>query len=60
MATSYAFSPKEWEVAVQGETTLGTAITSGMFALDVDSITMPSLNVNQSLDVRNSGTGRTF
>ena len=26
MASNIAFSPKEWEVAVQGETTAGTAI----------------------------------
>ena len=60
MASNIAFSPKEWEVAVQGETTAGTAIITSMFALDVDSISMPSLNVNQSLDVRGGGTGRTF
>ena len=60
MASNIAFSPKEWEVAVQGETTAGTAIITAMFALDVDSISMPSLNVNQSVDVRNSGKGRTF
>lgn len=60
MATNVVFSPKEFEVAVQGETTAGSPLVSGMFALDVDSISMPSLNVNQSLEVRGGGTGRTF
>ena len=60
MANAIAFSPKEWTVGVQGETTAGTDIHSGMFQLDVDSISMPSLNVTQVADVRNSGTGRTF
>ena len=60
MASNIAFSPKEWRVAVQGETTAGADIHDGMFELDVDSIAMPSLNVNQSLDVRGGGTGRTF
>ena len=61
MASNIAFSPKEWEVWILGESTLGTAVTasSGMYQLDVDSISMPSLNVNQSLDLR-SGTGRTL
>ena len=60
MAKAVAFSPKEWTVAVQGETTAGNDIHDGMFQLDVDSISMPSLNVTQVVDVRNSGTGRTF
>tara|TARA_Y100001963_G_scaffold19104_1_gene24150 strand:- start:16326 stop:17318 length:993 start_codon:yes stop_codon:yes gene_type:complete len=61
MASNIAFSPKEWEVWMLGESTLGTAVTasSGMYQLDVDSISMPSLNVNQSLDLRSSA-GRTF
>ena len=61
MASNIAFSPKEWEVWMLGESTLGTAVTatSGMYQLDVDSISMPNLNVNQSLDVRSSA-GRTL
>lgn len=62
MATSnIAFSPKEWEVWIIGESALGTSAnaTSGMYQLDVDSISMPSLNVTQSLDPR-SGGGRTL
>ena len=57
--TATAYSPKEFKVAVQGETTCGTALHSGMFQLDVDSISMPSLNPTQVLDVRSSG-GRTL
>ena len=61
MASNVAFSPKEWEVWVIGENPAGTTgnTTSGMYQLDVDSISMPSLNVNQQLDVR-SGVGRTL
>ena len=61
MASNIGFSPKEWEVWMIGEATLGTAATagSGMYQLDVDSISMPSLNVNQSIDVR-AGAGRTL
>ena len=61
MASNVAFSPKECDVLMLGEGTLGTAVTasSGMYQLDVDSISMPSLNVTQSLDPRSS-TGRTL
>ena len=61
MASNIAFSPKEFQIWILGEGTLGTSVnaTSGMYQLDVDSISMPSLNVNQSLEVRSSG-GRTF
>lgn len=54
-----AFSPKEWEVWIIGETTAGNTANaaSGMYQLDVDSISMPSLNVTQSLEPR-SGSGR--
>jgi len=55
------FSPKEWKVAVVSDATNAgaTGIGSTMLQLDVDSVSMPSLNVNQVLDVR-SGVGRTF
>ena len=61
MASNIAFSPKEFQIWILGEGTLGNTVnaTSGMYQLDVDSISMPSLNVNQSLEVRSSG-GRTF
>ena len=61
MASNVGFSPKEWEVWMIGESTLGDTAnaTSGMFQLDVDSISMPSLNVTQSLELRSS-VGRTL
>ena len=57
-SVGHAFSPKEWKVAIKPETVAGgTSIASGaMYQLDVDSISMPSLNVNQSLDLRTSGS----
>ena len=65
MAVGQAFSPKEWEVWIVSDAT--DAGTSGLHAssmhqLDVDSVGMPSLNLNQSFDVRSTDTGgsRTF
>ena len=57
----HAFSPKEWKVAVVSDATNAgaTGIGSTMNQLDVDSISMPSLNPTQVLDVR-SGAGRTL
>ena len=55
---SAAYSPKEFKVGIQLEAVTGTADTDGMTTMDIDSISMPSLNVNQVLDVR-AGTGRT-
>ena len=56
-----AFSPKEFKCAVVSEATNAgaTGIGSTMYQLDVDSVSYPSLNVTQALDVR-SGAGRTF
>ena len=55
------FSPKEFKVFVAEEATTGTAIdlttTGSLFQLDVDSVSFPSLNVNQVANVR-SQTGR--
>jgi hypothetical protein len=63
MATvSHAFSPKEFQVWIASDATnAGTSgiHASNMYQLDVDSASMPSLNVNQVLDVR-SGVGRTL
>ncbi len=63
MATvSHAFSPKEFQVWIASDSTnAGTSgiSASAMYQLDVDSASMPSLNVNQVLDVR-SGVGRTL
>ena len=53
------FSPKDFKAWVVEEATTGTApsLTSGLYQLDVDSISFPSLNVNQVASVR-SQTGR--
>ena len=51
-----AFSPKDFKAWVIEEATTGTipTITSGLLQLDVDSVSMPSLNVNQNLTPRSS------
>ena len=51
------FSPKDYSCWVIAEGTAGTsaAAGSGMFSLNVDSVSYPSLNVNQALDVRTGG-----
>ncbi len=52
-------SPKNYRVAVKAESTNGTdaGITGSILFLDVDSIGFPTMNINQSLDVR-TGVGR--
>ena len=63
MATvAHTFSPKEWKCFVISDATNagGTGIhSSNMQQLDVDSISFPSLNVTQVMDVR-SGVGHTL
>lgn len=62
MATSaHTFSPKEWKAAVVSDATNAgaTGIGTTMYQLDVDSISFPTLNPTQSLDVR-SGVGHTL
>ena len=63
MATSaHTFSPKEFKCFVISDATnAGTSgiHSSNMLQLDVDSVSYPSLNVNQVLDVR-SGVGHTL
>ena len=55
-----AFSPKEFELAIAHEATVGTAPAVTEFKLiNIDSIEMPSLNPQQTLDVRH-GAGRTL
>jgi hypothetical protein len=51
------FSPKDFSCWVIQEGTAGTsaAAGSGMYALNVDSVSYPSLNPNQALDVRTGG-----
>ena len=63
MATvAHAFSPKEFKCFVISDATnAGTSgiHSSNMYQLDVDSVSYPSLNVTQTLDVR-SGVGNTL
>ena len=56
-----AFSPKDYRVGVRAESTNGSdpGIGSSVSYLDVDSVGFPTLNVNQSLEVR-TGVGRIF
>lgn len=63
MATvAHTFSPKEFKCFVISDATnAGTSgiHSSNMFQLDVDSVSYPTLNVTQALDVR-SGAGATL
>ena len=62
MADAFAFSPKEFKCFVISDATnAGTSgiHSSNMLQLDVDSVSYPSLNVTQALDVR-SGVGATL
>ncbi len=51
-----AFSPKDFKAWIIEEATTGTipTITSGLLQLDVDSVSMPSLNVTQNLTPKTS------
>jgi hypothetical protein len=57
-----AFSPRDFKAWVVEETDTGNnagaldapAITSGLYQLDVDSVSFPSITPNQNLDVRTS------
>jgi len=59
LSTSY--SPKEFQLAIAHEGTVGTASStnSDYILINIDSIEMPSLNPQQVLDVRH-GAGRTL
>ena len=62
MADAFAFSPKESKCFVISDATNAGASgihASSMQQLDVDSVSYPSLNVTQALDVR-SGVGATL
>ena len=52
------YSPSEFKLAIKASSTIGTANVSSMNLVNVDSVTLPALNPNQTLDVR-SGDGRT-
>jgi hypothetical protein len=54
-----AFSPKQFQLAIQGEAAIGTADVDGnMNLVNIDSISMPSLNLTQVFDVRSGSGGR--
>ena len=55
--SSVAFSPKEFRVAIQAQTVLGTAKTDGLQELNVDSIAHGTLGGNNNYDLK-SGGGR--
>ena len=62
MAVAHAFAPKEFKCFIISDATNAGASgihASNMLQLDVDSVSYPSLNVTQSLDVR-SGVGNTL
>ena len=62
MAEAHAFSPKEFQVWIAEDNSDAGATgisATAMHQLDVDSVSFPSLNVNQVLDVR-SGIGHTL
>lgn len=56
---SAAYSPKEFRLAIQEETVIGTKAVNGMTEINVDSVELPSYNPLQVLDVR-AGAGRTL
>ena len=55
--SSTALSPREFRVAIQPQTALGTAITNGMLELNVDSISHGTLGGVNNYDLK-SGGGR--
>jgi len=48
-----AFSPKEFELGIGQESTCGTVKVDALIGVNVDSISFPTLNPTQVLDVRN-------
>ena len=55
--STVAYSPKEFRVAIQAQTALGTALTNGMQEINVDSISHGTLGGNNNYDLK-SGGGR--
>lgn len=53
-----AFSPKEFGLAIQAESAIGTAIVNGMTRINVDSVEMPNFNLTQVLEARSGSSGR--
>ena len=54
-----AYSPKQFQLAFKAETTVGTAISTGMAMIDVDSVEFPNLAPLQVFDMK-QGNGRVF
>ena len=52
-------SPKDFQLGIIKEATAGTAVTSSMNLINIDSLELPALNPLQVTDVRH-GTGRTL
>ena len=57
--SSVAFSPKEFRVAIQQQTALGTPLTNLLLELNVDSISHGTLGGINNYDIK-SGGGRIF
>jgi len=55
-----AYSPKEFQLALVAESTIGTANVSSMQLINVDSVEVPNFNLTQVLDVRSGTSGRVF
>ena len=56
---SAAYSPKEFKLGIQAESTIGAKIVTDIMLINVDSVELPSYNPLQVMDVR-SGSGRTL
>lgn len=57
--SSTAYSPKDFQLGIIKEATAGTAVTSSLNLVNIDSIELPALNPLQVTDVRH-GLGRTL
>tara|TARA_R100001244_G_scaffold46574_2_gene41646 strand:+ start:864 stop:1877 length:1014 start_codon:yes stop_codon:yes gene_type:complete len=55
-----AYSPKEFQLAIKAESTIGTANVSTMQLVNVDSVAMPNFNLTQVYEVRSGSSGRVF
>jgi len=53
-----AFSPKEFGLAIQTESNIGTKVTGGMTRVNVDSVEMPGFNLTQVMEARSGSSGR--
>ena len=53
-----AFSPKQFGLAIQAESTIGTKKTDGMRRINVDNVEMPSFNLTQVMEARSGTSGR--